>query len=44
MALHVLHFLHQGGARYTWDGESAYGMVERALPIGQVTVPGRAGA
>jgi hypothetical protein len=30
-------FLHQGGARYTWDGESAYGMVERALPIGQVT-------
>jgi len=37
-------FLHQGGARYTWDGESAYGMIERALPIGQVTVPGRAGA
>ena len=30
-------FLHQGGARYSWDGESAYGMVERALPIGQVT-------
>jgi hypothetical protein len=37
-------FLHQGGARYTWDGESAYGMVERALPAGQVTVPGQAGA
>jgi hypothetical protein len=31
-------FLHQGGARYTWDGESAYGMIERALPIGQVAV------
>ncbi|MGD0702048.1 MAG: hypothetical protein ABSA02_19455 [Trebonia sp.] len=30
-------FLHQGGARYSWDGENAYGMVERALPIGQVT-------
>lgn len=30
-------FLHQGGARYSWEGESAYGMVERALPIGQVT-------
>ena len=24
---------HQGGAHYTWDGESAYGMIERSLPV-----------
>ncbi|MET0182890.1 MAG: hypothetical protein ABW199_08405 [Caulobacterales bacterium] len=23
---------HQGGAKYTWDGESAYGMIERSYP------------
>ena len=33
-------FLHQGGARYTWDGERAYGMVERALPVAKVTTSG----
>ena len=26
---------HQGDALYTWDGESAYGMIERSLPVGQ---------
>ncbi len=25
---------HQGGARYTWDGESTYGMIERSLRDG----------
>lgn len=24
--------LHQGGARYTWDGQTAYGMIERSSP------------
>lgn len=24
---------HQGGAHYAWDGESAYGMIERSLPM-----------
>jgi prepilin-type processing-associated H-X9-DG protein len=28
---------HQGGALYTWDGEQAYGMVERSLPEEQIT-------
>ena len=23
---------HQGGARYSWDGETTYGMIERSLP------------
>lgn len=23
---------HQGGARYEWDGETTYGMIERSLP------------
>lgn len=27
---------HQGGAHYTWDGESAYGMIERSLPLEQM--------
>ena len=27
---------HQGGAQYTWDGESAYGMIERSLPDDQI--------
>jgi hypothetical protein len=31
-------FFHQGGAKYTWDGEVGYGMVERSLPSYQVTV------
>jgi hypothetical protein len=24
--------LHQGGARYVWDGQAAYGMIERSTP------------
>ena len=28
---------HQGGALYTWGGESAYGMIERSLPGEQMT-------
>lgn len=31
-------FFHQGGARYVWDGEETYGMVERSLPVDKVTV------
>jgi len=31
-------FFHQGGARYTWNGESAYGMIERSLPVDKVGV------
>jgi len=27
---------HQGGAHYTWGGESAYGMIERSLPREQM--------
>lgn len=27
---------HQGGALYTWEGESAYGMIERSLPTDQL--------
>jgi hypothetical protein len=27
---------HQGGALYQWDGESAYGMIERSLPTEKV--------
>jgi hypothetical protein len=27
---------HQGGARYTWDGEQANGMVERSLPDAKI--------
>jgi len=29
-------FLHQGGAHYTWDGESCYGMVERSAANSEV--------
>lgn len=28
--------LHQGGARYTWDGEETYGMVERSIPMDKI--------
>jgi hypothetical protein len=28
---------HQGGARYEWDGETTYGMLERSLPDDQVS-------
>lgn len=28
-------FFNQGGARYEWNGEAAYGMVERSVPVGQ---------
>jgi hypothetical protein len=31
------YYLHQGGARYTWDGLSAYGMIERSGPASQMT-------
>jgi len=27
---------HQGGAHYAWDGESAYGMIERSYPADKV--------
>ena len=27
---------HQGGALYTWGSESAYGMIERSLPVEQM--------
>jgi len=30
---------HQGGARYSWDGESTYGMIERSLPEERWTSP-----
>jgi hypothetical protein len=26
---------HQGGARYTWDGETTFGMIERSMPTGK---------
>lgn len=25
--------LHQSGARYSWDGQTAYGMIERSAPV-----------
>ena len=28
---------HQGGALCTWGGESAYGMIERSLPVEQMS-------
>ena len=28
---------HQGGAKYTWDGETTYGMVERSYPAEKVS-------
>ena len=31
-------FFHQGSAEYSWDGESAYGMIERSLPVDKVGV------
>ena len=27
---------HQGGARYVWDGETTYGMIERSYPADKV--------
>ncbi|MDO7840777.1 DUF7064 domain-containing protein [Sphingomonas immobilis] len=27
---------HQGGARYTWDGETTYGMIERSYPADKI--------
>jgi hypothetical protein len=30
--------LHQGGARYEWDNEVTYGMIERSNLIGKVTL------
>jgi hypothetical protein len=29
--------LHQGGARYTWDGMASYGMIERSCKADQLT-------
>jgi hypothetical protein len=29
--------LHQGGARYTWDGMTSYGMIERSCTADQLT-------
>jgi hypothetical protein len=28
--------LQQAGVRYTWDGEQAYGMLERSIPTDQL--------
>ena len=28
---------HQGGAQYTWDGETTYGMIERSYPAEKVS-------
>jgi hypothetical protein len=28
--------LHQAGVRYTWDGEQAFGMMERSIPVDQL--------
>jgi hypothetical protein len=28
--------LQQAGARYRWDGEETYGMVERSIPVDQL--------
>ncbi len=28
--------LYQGGARYSWDGEETYGMIERSSPMEQL--------
>lgn len=43
-ALHAEHAdfpaLHQAAVRYTWDGEVAYGMIERSNPIGKITFTG----
>lgn len=29
--------LHQAGVRYTWDGEKTFGMMERSIPVEQLT-------
>ncbi|MEE2056912.1 hypothetical protein [Rhodococcus artemisiae] len=31
--------VHQAGVRYRWDGEEAYGMMERSNPIEKITHP-----
>ena len=28
--------VHQGGARYRWDGEEAVGMIERSYPLDRI--------
>lgn len=33
-----LHY-HQGGARYRWNGEEAFGMIERSLPPERTDIP-----
>jgi hypothetical protein len=39
MHRHIPDFppLHQGGVKYTWDGEDAYGMIERSYPSDEMT-------
>jgi len=29
--------IYQGGARYSWDGEDAYGMIERSYPLDKIS-------
>ena len=29
--------LHQGGVKYTWDGEDTYGMIERSYPSDEMS-------
>ncbi len=29
--------LHQGGVRYRWDGEEAFGMIERSYPLDKIS-------
>lgn len=44
--MHVEHAdfpaLQQAGVRYSWDGEIAYGMIERSNPIGKISFPASA--
>jgi hypothetical protein len=30
--------LQQGGVKYEWDGQAAYGMIERSSPESQTTI------
>jgi hypothetical protein len=32
--------LQQGGAKYTWDGQTAYGMIERSSQVEETVTPG----
>jgi hypothetical protein len=35
--------LHQGGVRYLWDGQEAYGMIERSMPTARSATLDRRG-